>query len=82
MNVNAMTLSGWTPLHYAARRGYTNVVKLLLAKSADVSAKDKNGRTALDYARTAGHADVVELLRGANIHAEKRNGDSSSTIRP
>ena len=48
-DVEAKTPSGWAPLHYAARRGHTNIVKLLLAKGANVNTKDENGRFAWFY---------------------------------
>jgi ankyrin repeat protein len=42
--------NGWTPLHFAAAYGYTNVVKLLLVNKANVNDKDNDDRTPLHYA--------------------------------
>ena len=39
-----------------------NVVQELLAKGADVNAKDKDGDTALSVAKKNGHSDVAQLL--------------------
>ena len=36
---------GWTPLHFAADKGHVQVAELLLAKGADIEAKDKVGAT-------------------------------------
>jgi len=36
--------NGWTPLHHAAEGGHKNVAELLLAKEADVNAKNEWGR--------------------------------------
>ncbi|MEE3171543.1 MAG: ankyrin repeat domain-containing protein, partial [Pseudomonadota bacterium] len=52
-------LSGLTPLHYAAYWGHKEIVELLIAKNADINAKDEDGRTALDWA----HGETAELLR-------------------
>ena len=38
-----------TPLHYAAERGFKEIAKLLIAKGADVNAKDVQGDTPLDW---------------------------------
>jgi ankyrin repeat protein len=43
-------MDGWTPLHWAAHKGYLEVAKILLARGADVNAKDKDGKTPLDSA--------------------------------
>jgi ankyrin repeat protein len=48
--VNAKDTYGWTPLHWAAYKGYLEVAKVLLAHSADVNAKDKDGKTPLAFA--------------------------------
>ena len=44
-----------TSLMLAASRGYLDIVKLLLASSADASLKDSKGWSADDYASMSGH---------------------------
>lgn len=46
------------------------MVELLLAKGADVQAKDKGGLVPLHNACSYGHTEVVELLvqKGANVN--------------
>src|SRR5262245_43542749 len=46
----------------AAKRGDADAVKALLAKGADVNAKNSYGATALSYAADKGHIEVVKLL--------------------
>jgi cytohesin len=53
---------GWTPLHWAARKGHKDVVELLLANKADVNARDNHGSTPLFEAACLGHLDVAGLL--------------------
>ncbi len=53
---------GATPLHWAALRGHTEVVKLLLQRGADVSARNKSGETARDVAVRAKRDEVARLL--------------------
>jgi ankyrin repeat protein len=48
--VNARDERGRTALHAAAAQGYTDLVKLLAAKGADLAAADADGVTALDAA--------------------------------
>jgi len=38
----------WTPLHVAAAFGHKEIAELLIAKGADVNAKNKGGETPLD----------------------------------
>lgn len=52
-----------TPLHYAARLGYLKVVELLIAKGANVNARNLDGNTPLYEAVECGHKEIVELLR-------------------
>ena len=60
---------GYTPLHYAAQRGYLEVVRLLLVENgADVDRTNKYGRTPLDCATRHGHDAMARLFRE---HAER-----------
>ncbi|RSL86750.1 hypothetical protein CDV31_016360 [Fusarium ambrosium] len=53
----------WTPLWYAAGRGYEAIVRLLLDQGADIEAADKWGRTPLLMAAANGHETIVRLLQ-------------------
>jgi ankyrin repeat protein len=63
--VNAKQPGGNTPLTIASSKGRSDIVRLLLAAKADVSAADDNGKTALMLALENNHAEVAELLRSA-----------------
>ena len=68
---------GWTPLHQAADNGQVSEVKELLAKGAEVNAKDKyTGWRPLHLAATFGHLDVVKelLSKGAEVNAKDKDG--------
>eukprot|EP00035_Acanthoeca_spectabilis_P018793 m.403323 g.403323 ORF g.403323 m.403323 type:complete len:268 (+) comp16789_c1_seq5:13-816(+) len=62
-------------LHAAARNGFTDLVKILLAEGADHSLKDRWEKTPLHHAATEGHAAVTRSLlqANANINALDRN---------
>jgi len=54
---------GFTPLHIAAQRGHTEVVKLLVYHISNVNARAHNGEMPVDAARRNRHWDIVELLK-------------------
>ena len=56
---------GWTPLHWAARWGHTEVAQALLEAGADVNAKNELGQTPLDMAAEEGEIDMILLLAKA-----------------
>jgi ankyrin repeat protein len=56
---------GWTALHYAAQRGDTEAVRLLLEKKVDVNAQSKSGDTPLKLASSKGHTEVEQVLTAA-----------------
>lgn len=66
----------FTALHYAASRGHSKIVELLILANADVMSQSKTGMTALHFAAGNGHSKVVELLIRANadVMAHSMNG--------
>ena len=54
---------GGTPLHYAVGEGRNEIAKLLIAKGADVNAKNKDGKTPLDLAIKFKRPKIADLLR-------------------
>ena len=62
---------GWTPLHWAARSGQVEVVRMLIDSGADVNYADEKAGTPLHMAVYSGHGDVAELLiaKGADVNA-------------
>jgi len=61
----------WAPLHATVVSGDIQAVEDLLARGADVNAKNKRGLSALNSAAVFGHKDIVELLieKGADVNA-------------
>jgi ankyrin repeat protein len=53
---------GQTPLCWAAAKGHTGIVNLLLTLGADPDSESKNRQTPLAWAAANGHEDVVDLL--------------------
>ena len=67
---------GATLLHEAAEFGYRELVEMLIARGADVNARDVEGRTPLHVATSRGFWDVMEVLltAGADVDAQDREG--------
>jgi ankyrin repeat protein len=69
-DINAMEdKRGWTPLMLATLYGHLDIVKVLVEKGANVSAKGKDGRTPI---MVAWSKDTVEFL--------KQHGATEQTI--
>jgi ankyrin repeat protein len=62
--VDPLDNMGAAPLHWAAENGWDDVVRLLVAKGADVNRRDNDGYSALRLAKEDGTNDsTVALLR-------------------
>lgn len=59
----AINRPGWTPLHYAAAGGHSDIVRLLIEQGAAIDAVSTHGITPLIMAAQEGkHAAIVALL--------------------
>jgi ankyrin repeat protein len=62
-DVHAVTSSGYTCLHIAAKYSYTApVVCLLIKAGADMHALNSDGKTAAELAHDAGNTLIEQLL--------------------
>ena len=75
-SVDAKTRTRWTPLHYAADRGYEDIARVLVDAGASVDAKDCDEWTPLHNAAMSGHADVAKVLleAGASVNEQHDAG--------
>ena len=72
-DVRARSVSGFTPLLFAARMGDRPMVTFLLAAGADINEEANDGSAPLLVATVRGHADLAMFMldRGANANADK-----------
>jgi hypothetical protein len=76
-NVNVATEgNGYTALIWAASRGYTETVRLLIEGGADLNLQAADGQTALMRAADNGQFDVVKVLveNGADVNIQTDRG--------
>jgi ankyrin repeat protein len=74
--LNQRDKNGVTPLYWAAHRGFSEVVKLLIDKGADVNTTAGRGETPLHIAVCFGHLDTVKQLLacGAKVNCRDHSG--------
>jgi len=68
-DVNATRPGGETALHDAAKAGYNEIAELLIAKGADVNAKNAHGETPEQLALARDPPGTVRLLRAKGAEA-------------
>uniref|UniRef100_A0A9J2Q343 ANK_REP_REGION domain-containing protein n=1 Tax=Ascaris lumbricoides TaxID=6252 RepID=A0A9J2Q343_ASCLU len=77
-------VNGWTGLHWAARRGHTDIVDLLLRAGFDPKAKSKQGKTPIDVAIEPSVKAILEEYSQSPSDAsmEMNSASSGSPITP
>ena len=81
-NINAQDKDGDTALIFAAKRGYDNILDLLLQEGADPNLRNFKERTPLMEATKRGKANIVTKLLEIdslkkNINAQDKDGDTA-----
>ena len=72
--------AGRTLLHCAAAKGFTSLVRSLLARGADASATDKRGCTAAELAIKGGHSELAQALDAGHSELALKAGHSEQAL--
>jgi uncharacterized protein len=64
-DANVQHDNGYTALAYAAMKGNTRMVELLLKNGADPTAATREGDTPVELALRLGHSEVADVLKNA-----------------
>ncbi|KAL8435983.1 hypothetical protein ACSSS7_002028 [Eimeria intestinalis] len=76
--VNVTGEGRMTALHFAADRGFVDIVRLLIDRGADVNHTDDSGETPLHVAIAADQDEIVALLIEAGADTSIRNNEGNS----
>ncbi len=82
VNVNSLSLSGYTPLHISAGWDRRRVTGLLVIHGAKINVRSVSGWTPLHLAAGRGHVKMVKFLlgRGADPWIEDRAGRTPADL--
>lgn len=79
-NPNLVFDSGQTALHFAASRGQTGLLQLLMAQGANINAIDQPGNTPLHRAVENGDLESAALLLGQGADVNAKDFSNNSTL--
>jgi len=74
IDINKAGDLGYTPLHIACMNGHTEIVRLLIARGADLFALSE-GDPPFTKARLSGHDNICDLLAPLMHEAQTRDPD-------
>lgn len=79
-NVNARTVFGSFPLHWAALLDGSAILSTLLSHGADVNARDRNGKTPLHWAAGRGHIQTVKMLLAYGAKTDVKDNEGLTPL--
>ncbi|XP_048254579.1 serine/threonine-protein phosphatase 6 regulatory ankyrin repeat subunit B-like [Haliotis rufescens] len=79
LDINSRTKCNRTPVMMAAKRGYRNVLAVLVSKGADVSLRDRRGNNILLYTCAGGQVEMVKYVLSLNKVDINRRGQRGWT---
>eukprot|EP00298_Acanthocystis_sp_HF-20_P001066 c11455_g1_i1.p1 GENE.c11455_g1_i1~~c11455_g1_i1.p1 ORF type:complete len:575 (-),score=157.01 c11455_g1_i1:14-1738(-) len=80
VNFHNSQSGNWTSLHFAANNNHLEIVKVLIARGADVHARHQYGSTPLVFAANNGHLEVVQELLRAKSDADVQNSFGNTPL--
>lgn len=79
VSLNEYDENGLGPIHWAADRGHSHILEVLLQNGADVNLVDnEGGQTALHYAISCGHVECVKILKKYGADATIKDFDETT----
>ncbi|XP_067653150.1 putative ankyrin repeat protein RF_0381 [Haliotis asinina] len=79
LDINSREQYNMTPVMMAAGKGFSDMVKFLVGRGADVSLGDSDGDNVLHYACFGGDLEIVELIVSMNVLDINSRGRYSRT---
>lgn len=79
-DVNAVIANGITPLMKASRKGYGDVVRMLIDAGVQLDATNSDHNNALWLACVGSHLDVVDILINAGIDINNQNDNGATPL--
>ncbi len=79
-DLNATDCMGWTALHYAAKSGSLECVKLLIKNGAKIDQANVDDQTPLRFAAQSGHFDCMKYLLDNGAELNKKNQYGSTVL--
>ena len=77
-NPNAPDVKGMTPIYWAAKYEWTEIVKILTPLTEKPNAPNKNGFTPIYWAGKMGYTEIVNILLAARNAEIQRNLEMQS----
>ncbi|XP_050309097.1 uncharacterized protein LOC126745347 [Anthonomus grandis grandis] len=77
--VNAQTIEKWSAIHFAAKFGFHEIARVLLANGSDPLVTIDTGCNAFHIACGEGHVEVMQLLLQYNVDVNVRCSVKNST---
>ena len=74
--------NGFTPLHAAARRAHSGLIKLLIKSGADLEARWRGGETAFLMACKVNCSLLVASLTRSQVPSQQKEGDPGVRLMP
>ena len=73
--------NGWTALHYAARKGSSELVSFFADMGIDIHIKDNLGQNCLHFAALSGHVNLCKtLLDKHNFHVDMTSNEGWTAL--